>query len=93
MIDEATNFETHGRQGRKPDLEFKQKVIIFLLKELFGKSNRMMVLMFAVFSLLSGIDVSYKTVERFHFDPDVEIVVRNIHILISRNCTTSLCRK
>ncbi len=42
LIDEAINFETHRGQGRKPDLELKQKVITLLLKELFGESNRMM---------------------------------------------------
>ena len=38
--------------------------------------------MLAVFSLLSGIDVSYKTVERLYSDPEVEIAFRNMHILI-----------
>jgi len=82
LIDEATNFETHRKQGRKPDLEIKQKVTILLLKELFGKSNRMMASMLAVFSLLSGIDVSYKTVERLYSDQEVEMAIYNLHILI-----------
>ena len=82
LIDEATNFEIHRGQGRKPELELKQRVIILLLKELFGKSNRMMASMLAVFSLLSGIDVSYKTVERLYSDPEVEIAFRNMHVLI-----------
>ena len=62
LIDEATNFETRRRRGRKTDLETKQKLTILLLKDLFGKSNRMMASMIAVFSLLSEIDVNYKTV-------------------------------
>lgn len=82
LIDEAINFETHRGQGRKPDLELKQKVITLLLKELFGESNRMMASMLAVFSLLSGIDVSYKTVERLYSDPEVEMAIHNLHILI-----------
>ncbi|CAD7766730.1 MAG: hypothetical protein DNFNHJIP_00128 [Candidatus Argoarchaeum ethanivorans] len=82
LIDEAINFEIHRGQGRKPELELKQRVIILLLKELFGKSNRMMASMLAVFSLLSGIDASYKTVERLYSDPEVEIAFRNMHVLI-----------
>lgn len=82
LIDEAINFEVHKGKGRKPELELKQKVIILLLKELFGKSNRMMASMLAVFSLLSGVDVSYKTVERLYSDPEVEMAIYNLHILI-----------
>jgi hypothetical protein len=79
LIDEAIDFEVHRVKGRKPELELKQKVIILLLKELFGKSNRMMASMLAVFSLLSGIDVSYKTVERLYSDPEVEMAIYNLH--------------
>lgn len=82
LIDEAIDFEVHRENGRKPELELKQKVIILLLKELFGKSNRMMASMLAVFSLLSGVDVSYKTVERLYSDPEVEMAIYNLHILI-----------
>ena len=82
LIDEAIDFEVHRENGRKPELELKQKVIVLLLKELFGKSNRMMASMLAIFSLLSGIDVSYKTVERLYSDPEVEMAIYNLHILI-----------
>ncbi|CAD6494432.1 MAG: hypothetical protein LAKADJCE_00761 [Candidatus Argoarchaeum ethanivorans] len=82
LIDEAMNFETHRGQGRKPELELKQKVIILLLKELSGKSNRMMASMLAVFSLLSGIDVSYKTVERLYSDSEVGMAIYNLHTVI-----------
>jgi transposase len=82
LIDEAINFEIHRKQGRKPTLVVKQKVIILLLKELFGKSNRPMACMLDLFSLLSGIDTSYKTVERLYSDPLVEMAIHNLHILI-----------
>lgn len=42
----------------------------------------MMASMLAVFSLLSDIDVSYKTVERLYSDPEVEMAIHNLHILI-----------
>ncbi|MBI5332101.1 MAG: hypothetical protein HZB65_00860 [Candidatus Aenigmarchaeota archaeon] len=38
--------------------------------------------MMALFSLLSGIDVSYKTVERLYSDPEVDMALHNLHILI-----------
>lgn len=82
LINEATNIEIHRSIGRPPDLELKQRVIILLLKELFGESNRKMASMLALFSLLSGIDISYKTVERLYSNPDVEMAICNLHVLI-----------
>jgi transposase len=84
LIDEAASFEKSRGQGRRPGLELKQRVIILLLKELFGRSNRMMASMLAAFSLLSGVDVSYKSVERPYSDPEVEMAVHNLHTLILR---------
>jgi len=82
LIEEAIDFEIHREKGRKPDLSVKQKVIILLLKELMGKSNRMMASMLAVFSLLSETDTSYKSVERLYSDKEVEIAICNLHLLI-----------
>jgi hypothetical protein len=82
LIDEAIDFKVHRGQGRKPQLELKQRVMILLLKGLFGKSNRMMASMLALFSLLSGIDVSYNTIERLYSDPEVEMAIHNLHVLI-----------
>ncbi len=83
LIEEATKSITVSREkGRRPSLTLKQKLTVLLLKQLFGKSNRMMSSMLAVFSLLSGIDVSYKTVERLYSDPEVEMAVHNLHVLI-----------
>ncbi len=38
--------------------------------------------MLVIFSLLSGIDVSYKTVERLYSDDEVLLVMHNLHALI-----------
>lgn len=84
LIDRSINIEIHRGPGRPPDLELKQRVIILLLKELLGKSNRMMASMLGLFSLLSGIDVSYKTVERLYSNHEVEMAIYNLHILILR---------
>jgi transposase len=84
LIDQSINIEIHRGPGRPPDLELKQRVIILLLKELFGESNRMMASMLGLFSLLSGIDVGYKTVERLYSNHDVEMAIHNLHTLILR---------
>ena len=84
LIDQSINIEIHRGPGRPPDLELKQRVIIILLKELLGESNRMMAPMLGLFSLLSGIDVGYKTVERLYSNHDVEMAIHNLHILILR---------
>ena len=82
LIDEATDLKIQRGQGRKPDLELKQRVMILLLKGLFGKSNKMMASILSLFSLLFGIDVSYKTIERLYSDQKVEMAIHNLHILI-----------
>ncbi|MDY6932061.1 MAG: hypothetical protein SVJ22_09140 [Halobacteriota archaeon] len=56
--------------------------MILLLKDLFGKSNRMTASIRSLFSLLSGIDVSHKTIECLYSDLEVEMAIHNLHILI-----------
>jgi len=85
LIDEAiatlTIIKTENR-GRPPELSLKQKTMLLLLKHLVDKSNRDMSMMLVLFSLLSDIDVSYKTVERFYSDPEVSAVLHNLHVLL-----------
>ena len=82
LINEATNIEIHRGPGRPPDLDIKQSVTILLTKELIGKSNRSMASMLDLFSLLSGIDVNYKKVERLYSNYDVSLAIHNLHMLI-----------
>jgi transposase len=42
----------------------------------------MMASMLGIFSLFSGIDVSYKAVERLYSNHEVELAIHNLHILI-----------
>lgn len=70
------------KRGNKPKLALKQKVVLLLLKHLFGKSNRNMANMLVIFTLLTDIDVSYKTVERLYSDWEVILVLHNLHILL-----------
>lgn len=77
-----STLKIEKKQGRKSKLTLKQKIILLLLKELFDKSNRDMSYMLDIFSLLSGIDISYKTIERLYSDTQVELVLHNLHNLI-----------
>ncbi len=71
LINEATNIKVYRGSGRPPSLDLKKSVIILLLKQLIGESNRKMASMLALFCLLSGIDVNYKKVERLYSNHDV----------------------
>ena len=82
LVNEAINFEFHRGQGRKPDIELKHRVLLLLLKQFIGKSNRTMASMLTIFSIFSDIDVEYKTIERLYSDKEVEIAIYNLHILI-----------
>jgi len=86
LVNEAVDMiKIHREKGRKPELTLKQKVILILLQRLIGKSNRNMAYMLDAFSLLSGIDVSYKTIERLYSDEEVEMALHNLHMMRQRN--------
>jgi hypothetical protein len=71
--------ETRGVSSK---LTLEQKVLMLLLKHLIGKSNRDMSLMIVIFSWLTDIDISYKTVERLYSDNQVILALHNLHQLI-----------
>lgn len=71
-------------RGSKPLLTLEQRVLALLLKHLIGKSNREMSLMLVIFSWLSDIDVSYKTIERLYSDQEVILALHNLHVIILR---------
>lgn len=85
LVHEAASLihvESGETRGAKPALSAEQRTLALLMKHIFGKSNRSMAAMFALFALLSDIDVSYKSVERFYSDPEVIAVLHNLHVLI-----------
>ena len=69
-------------RGAKSLLTLEQKVLALLLKHLISKSNREMSFMLIIFSWLSGVDVSYKTIERLYSDKEVILALHNLHILL-----------
>lgn len=38
--------------------------------------------MLDIFSMLSGIDVSYKALERLYSGPDVVLAIPNLHVIL-----------
>lgn len=82
LVDQACNIDVVRGPGAPHALTLKQRVILLLLKTLYSQSNRRMSGMLVAFSLLSGLDVSYKTVERLYSDPEVEIALANLHRLM-----------
>ena len=85
LVEEATkSIEIVRPRGRRPGLTLKQRVTLLLLKHLFDRSNREMSLQLFAFSLLSGVDASYKTIERLYSDREVLLALRNLHALVMR---------
>ena len=71
IIDEATkDLKVLKKKGRRKSLNPKQKLTLLLIKQLVGKSNRMMAYMPDIFSMMNRVDVSYKSVERLYSDEE-----------------------
>lgn len=89
----AIQFTKGETRGAKPHLNPEQKTLALLTKHIIGKSNRNMAAMFTIFSLLSDIDVSYKSVERFYSDHEVISVLYNLHSLLlkKKSITSAEC--
>jgi transposase len=84
LVHEACAFARLRGPGPEPVLTLEQRVTLLLLKVLYEQSNRRMAGMLVTFSLLSGLDVSYKTVERLYSDPEVAVALNNLHTRMLR---------
>jgi len=87
IVEEASKQIKHKEEkptGRPKKLTVEQRVLLLLIKEIFQTSNRLMESMLVIFSLLSGIEVSYKTIERLYRDEEVMILLHNIFLLLVR---------
>lgn len=83
ITDEATkNLRIYRGKGNKSRLQPSEKLRLILIHQLFGKSNRMMSNTLLLFSLINGVDVSYKTIERLYSDEEVEIALFNLLVLL-----------
>jgi transposase len=94
LIKKSTaNLHFYRGRGDKPSLKIDQRVRLLLISQLAGKSNRMMAYMTELFSIITGINKSYKTIERLYSDKEVEIALFNFWILLlnKKNITESDC--
>jgi transposase len=83
LIEKATsNLKFYRGKGGKPSLKIDQRLRLLLISQLAGKSNRMMAYMTKLFSVITGIDRSYKTIERLYSDNEIEIAMFNLWILM-----------
>ncbi len=83
LIEEATaNLRFYRGKGDKPSLKIDQRLRLLLISQLAGKSNRMMAYMTELFSVITGINKSYKTIERLYSDKEVESALFNLWILL-----------
>lgn len=83
LINQATkDFVFYKGKGDKSKLTVNQKLRILLIKHLIEKSNRNMAYLMDLFSMISGIDVSYKTIERLYSDPETTLALHNFFILL-----------
>lgn len=83
LIREAVSaIRIEPRTGRPDSLTLEQRVKLLLIKQLVGESNRMFANMLDLFSMLSGIEVSYKTVERLYSDEEVMMALHNLQVLL-----------
>ena len=88
IIEKAINLTSTVKletRGRKSILTLQQKVTLLLLKQLFRKSNREMEILCLVFSALTNINISYKTIERLYSDFEVSVILQNILVITHSN--------
>jgi transposase len=87
VIQEAYSMigiSTNENRGRPPEITIPQKVLLILIKNIFQLSNRKMANLLALFSMLTGIDTSYKTVERAYSDELVRMTIHNMFIILTK---------
>ena len=68
--------------GHPHSLTLEQRVKLLLIKQLVGETNSIFANMLVIFTMISGIDVSYKNIERLYSDDEALIAVHNLHVLI-----------
>lgn len=73
-----------SKQGRPSGVSTPKKVLLLLLKDIFQLSNRKMANFLAMFTALTGIDISYKSVERCYTDDLARMTIHNLYALMAK---------
>lgn len=85
VIEEANGIIVKATPSGHPvEINAKQKALILLLKDIFQPINRKMANLLLFFSALTGIDTSYKTIERAYSDPIVRMIIHDMFIIMIR---------
>ena len=75
------------RNKDRHSLSLRKRMRLILVKELTEKGNRKTANTLELFSMLSGTDISYKTVERLYSDNILELALFNLLILsLKKRC-------
>lgn len=83
LIEKAVlNLRFYSGKGDRSKLKIEQRLRLILISQLAGKSNRMMAYMTSLFSIITGIDRSYKTIERLYSDNEVNLALFNLWLLL-----------
>jgi len=82
LINESIdNFDYFSKNENKHSLPLAKRMRLILVKELNEKGNRKIANLLDLFSMLNGIDISYKTVERLYSDDKIILGLHNLFIL------------
>ena len=73
------------KAGRPQKLSIYRKLILFLFTRMLNKSNRDMENILMFLKPFSGMDISYKYIERLYSDEEVKMAIRNLFILLLRD--------
>lgn len=85
LIKEAVGaINVKEKCGAKSKLKLEQMLKLLIIKQICGKSNRNMSFMLMLFSTLTNISISYKTIERLFSNNLVKLAIINLHILTLR---------
>lgn len=82
VAEACSSIRMHAGPGPKHALDLRQRVLILLLQRWCDQSNRMMSCLLLLFSALSKVRLSYKSIERLYSDHDVLLALHNLHVLI-----------
>jgi len=74
-------IETFYRHKDRHSLSLRKRMRLILVKELTEKGNRKTANTLELFSMLSGTDISYKTVERLYDDEFLQLALLNLLVL------------
>ena len=83
ISESINNLDYFSKNENKHSLPLPKRMRLILVKELNEKGNRKIANLLDLFSMMDGINVSYKTVERLYSDDKVILGLHNLFILMS----------